>query len=78
VLVPRQESQSFGSLYELKSENDEIFISSATVDDVQIIDSITASRLKATGIVVTSDEVLNTGVQSADTTSTFIITGGSN
>lgn len=78
VLVPRQESQSFGSLYELKSENDEIFISSATVDDVQIIDSITASRLKATGIVVTSDEVLNTGVQSADTTSTFIITGGNN
>ena len=78
VLVPRQETQSFGSLYELKSENDEIFISSATVDDVQIIDSITASRLKATGLVVTSDEVLNTGVQSADTTSTFYITGGSN
>jgi hypothetical protein len=78
VLVPRQESQSFGSLYELKSENDEIFISSATVDDVQIIDSITASRLKATGIVVTSDEVLNTGVQSEDATSSIIITGGSN
>ena len=78
VLVPRQESQSFGSLYELKSENDEIFISSATVDDVQIIDSITASRLKATGIVVTSDEVLNTGVQSADTENSIIITGGSN
>jgi hypothetical protein len=78
VLVPRQETQSFGSLYELKSENDEIFISSATVDDVEIIDSITASRLKATGLVVTSDEVLNTGVQSADTETTIIITGGSN
>ena len=76
VLVPRQESQSFGSLYELKSENDEIFVSSATVEDVEIIDAITASRLKATGVVVTSDEVLNTGVQSSSTTSTFIITGG--
>lgn len=78
VLVPRQEIQSFGSLYELKSENDEIFISSATVDDVEIIDSITASRLKATGVVITSDEVLNTGVQSEDTESSIIITGGSN
>ena len=78
VLVPRQETQSFGSLYELKSENNEIFISSATVDDVQIIDGITASRLKATGLVVTSDEVLNTGIQSEDTENTIVITGGSN
>jgi hypothetical protein len=77
VLVPRQEVQSFGSLYEIKSENDEIFISSATVEDVEIIDAITASRLKATGIVITSDEVLNTGVQSSDTTTTLIV-GGDN
>lgn len=76
VLVPRQESQSFGSLYELKSENDEIFVSSATVEDVEIIDAITASRLKASGNVVTSDEVLNTGVQSSTSSSTYIITGG--
>ena len=78
VLVPRQETQSFGSLYEIKSENDEIFISAATVADVQIIDAITASRLKASGTVVTSDAVLNTGVQSSSTTGTIIITGGSN
>jgi len=77
VLVPRQEVQSFGSLYEIKSENDEIFISSATVEDVEIIDAITASRLKATGTVITSDDVLNTGVQSSDTTTTFIV-GGNN
>ena len=75
VLVPRQESQSFGSMYEIKSENDEIFISSATVEDVEIIDAITASRLKAAGNVVTSDEVLNTGVQSSESASTIIIGG---
>lgn len=75
VLVPRSETQSFGSLYEIKSENDEIFVSSATVSDVEIIDAITASRLKATGLVVTSDTVLNTGVQSSTTTDTIIITG---
>ena len=63
------------SMYEIKSENDEIFISSATVEDVEIIDAITASRLKAAGNVVTSDEVLNTGVQSSESASTIIIGG---
>jgi hypothetical protein len=77
VLVPRQQSQSFGSLYEIKSENDEIFISAATVEDIEIIDAITASRLKASGAIVTSDEILNTGVQSSDTTTTLIV-GGDN
>jgi hypothetical protein len=70
VLVPKQETQSFGSLYEIKSENDEILISSASVDDVEIIDAITQSRLKASGLVVTSDDILNVGVQSSDVTST--------
>jgi len=77
VLVPATETQSFGSLYEIKSENDEIFISSATVQDVEIIDSITATRLKASGNVVTSDAVLNTGIQSSETSSSYIISGGS-
>ena len=40
VIVPNQESQAFGSLYEIKSEADEIFISAATVDDIAIIDAI--------------------------------------
>ncbi len=75
VLVPKSDTQSFGSLYELKSENDEILISSASVSDVEVIDSITASRLKATANVITSNEVLNTGVQST-TTSTTTITEG--
>lgn len=69
VLVPKQETQSFGSLYEIKSENDEILISSATVDDIEIIDAITQSRLKASGLVVTSDDILNVGVQSSNVSS---------
>ena len=76
VLVPKNPSQSFGSLYEIKSENNEIFVSSATVDDVEIIDSITAARLQATGLVVTVDNVLNTGVQSNESSVNYIITGG--
>jgi hypothetical protein len=65
VLVPVQEEQSFGSLYEIKSEADEIFISGATVDDVEIIDAITASRLKASGEILTQSKTVNVGIQSA-------------
>lgn len=66
VIVPNEQSQSFGSLYEIKSESNEIFISSATVENVEIIDAITASRLRATGNVITSSqETLSTGVTSS-------------
>ena len=64
VIVPVQEDQAFGSLYEVKSESDEIFISGATVTDIDIIDAITASRLKAAGVVTTSSTTSNTGIQS--------------
>ena len=46
IIVPRQASQSFGSLFEIQSRVDEIFISGATVDDVEIIQSITAAELR--------------------------------
>lgn len=54
VIVPVQEDQAFGSLFEIKAESNEIFISSARVEDVEIIDSITATKLKASGAVVTT------------------------
>jgi hypothetical protein len=65
VIVPAQSTQAFGSLFEIKSESDEIFISGATVNDVEIIDAVTASRLKASGTVVTSTSTLNVGITSA-------------
>ena len=74
VLVPRDANQSFGSLYEIKSENDEIFVSSAVVSDVEIIDSITASRLRASGAIVTETSDPNTGIQSSDSDTNIIIT----
>ena len=66
LLVPIQEEQGFGSLYEIKSEADEIFISGATVDNVEIIDAVTASRLKASGDVLTQSRTINVGIQSAN------------
>jgi hypothetical protein len=65
VIVPKDQSLSFGSLYEIKSNADEIFVSSATVTDIEIISEITASRIRANGTVLTS-LTTNTGIQSAN------------
>ena len=45
VIVPRQPSQSFGSLFEIQSREDEIFISGATVDDILIVAAISAAEI---------------------------------
>ena len=83
VIVPNAGSQTFGSLYEIRSENDEIFISGAKVTDVQIIDAITASNLKSSGSIVTSTST-ETGLSgtltlgsSSSSTSTSTSTSGS-
>jgi hypothetical protein len=65
LLVPKQTAQGFGSLFEIKSESDEIFVSAATVADVEIIDEITATNLKALGNVVTSISSSTSGIQSS-------------
>ncbi len=49
VIVPRQNSLTFGSLFEIKAESDQIFISGATTDDIEVISGITASVLAASG-----------------------------
>ena len=54
VIVPNQQEQVFGSLFQISGAADEIFISGATVDDVVIIDAIGANQLAASGTVVTS------------------------
>ena len=77
VIVPEQESQVFGSLFEIKSEMDEIFISGATVDNLEIIDAVTASKLGATGNVVSSATTNNTGITSSNTNSSSTNGGSS-
>jgi hypothetical protein len=47
VIVPKQENQAFGSLFEIQSRPDEILISGATVDDIDIVSGITAAEVKA-------------------------------
>lgn len=67
VIVPKNTERAFGSLFEIKSESDEIFISSAQVSDVQAINEITATNLRASGKIITSVSNAVTGIQSATT-----------
>ena len=48
VLLPKDPTQSFGDLYQVNSAANEIFVSAATVNDVEIVDSLTASQLRIT------------------------------
>jgi len=55
LIVPKKSGLAFGSLLEIKAEKDQIFISSATIDDVEIINSVTASRIRSSGNIVYSN-----------------------
>ena len=46
VIVPQDAPSLFGNLFQVTPEPDELFISSAKVADVQIIDQITATNLR--------------------------------
>ena len=52
VIIPRQASQTFGSLFEIRCRPDEIFISGATVDDVQVVSAITANEIGANAAAI--------------------------
>ena len=60
VIVPNQSGQGFGSLFQIDSAADEIFISGATVNDVSIISALGANQLSASGNVVTSTSTTTT------------------
>ena len=65
LIVPVQSEQVYGSLYQIKCEDDELLISGATVSDIEIIDEISADKIKATGTVVVSSYSANIGIQSS-------------
>lgn len=57
VLVPKQENQAYGSLIEIKAQPDEILVSAATVDNIEILYNITATELN----LLNSQVVTRTG-----------------
>jgi len=72
VIVPNQLGQGFGSLFQLDSAADEIFISGATVDDVSIITALGANQIAASGTVVTST---SSATSAGSTTSGSAVSG---
>jgi len=47
VLVPLNPLKSFGDLYEIRSAPNEIFVSAATVNDVEVIEALTQSNIRS-------------------------------
>ena len=75
VIVPNQSGQGFGSLFQIDSAADEIFISGATVDDVSIITALGAKQLAASGTVVTSTSTATTNTTTGSAVSGSTTTG---
>ncbi len=57
IIVPKQSTLTFGSLYEIRAEKDQIFINGATVDDIEVITAITASKIKSSGLITTTARI---------------------
>jgi hypothetical protein len=54
LIVPKDGTLNFGSLFEIRSEKDQIFINGATVADIEIITGVTASIIKSAGAINTT------------------------
>ena len=65
VIVPLNPLKTFGDLYEIRSAPNEIFVSAATVVDIEVIDALTQSNLRTvspvSGIYPTQNSLSQTG-----------------
>jgi hypothetical protein len=57
IIVPSQATLTFGSLYEIRAEKDQIFINGATVTDIEVISAITASKIKSSGVITSTSTI---------------------
>ncbi len=71
LIVPENSDQVYGSLQQIAAAPNEIFISGAKVSDIEIIDAITAAKIKSQGYIVTSStfDVDTTNLRSSINTS---------
>lgn len=47
VIVPVDKEGKFGDLFQIKSESNELFLSTATVDNVEVVSSLTENNMRA-------------------------------
>jgi hypothetical protein len=65
LIVPKEGDLTFGSLFEIPCETDQIFINGATINDIEIISAVTASQLQSAGSI----SALSTNLNSQSITS---------
>ena len=56
LIVPASSSSPFGSLMQINADVNEIVVSAATVDDVQIISAITAAQLNVRSLAIQNND----------------------
>ena len=49
VIVPKDAESKFGDLFQIKAASNELFFSTASVDDVEIVSGLTGANLRSTG-----------------------------
>jgi hypothetical protein len=75
VLVPLDQQKSFGDLYEIRSQPNEIFANGATIDNIDVIQALTSSNLRtASGSGVGGG--IATTVNGTSASGTSVSTGG--
>jgi hypothetical protein len=59
IIVPNKSGLSFGSLFEIQAESDQLFVNGASVDNIEIITAITATKIKSSGEIFIQSTTLN-------------------
>jgi hypothetical protein len=54
IIVPKNPDLPFGSLFEIACQTNEILVSGATADDIEIIDALTAAQINSTSPIITN------------------------
>lgn len=57
IIVPKNSSLPFGSLFEIACQTNEILVSGTTADDIEIIDAVTAAEINSTSSLINSTNV---------------------
>ena len=54
IIVPKNPNLPFGSLFEIACQSNEILVSGATANDIEIIDAVTAAQINSVSPVITN------------------------
>jgi hypothetical protein len=66
VIVPSKSESIFGDLYQVRASSDELFFSTATVDNIEVVKSLSATNLRQTkGNAITKSTTTSSGSSSS-------------